>query len=372
MRFGLTSNPFEWAGSNHKMADRKDEMKRIRAVLTSCFEGPVCRFVFLQGDYGMGKTFMLDVIYKEATNTRGVLPIRNVITEQPILMRTFLRSTPEIDLVSNIIKNMGRDRIIECWKKASDRKPFETLSSVIERLEEGDESAWTYLIGGRLNKAESEAIGVKRGKQSPEDMLDVFYNLLRLVRAADYQTLLILVDEFEAIMSSVGKTKAVAVFDTFRAIFDEAGRHIDDMAKVVFVFGISGQALDKITDLEKDLMAKTGGGGIAPFRERILHSDSIELKPFGPEETLELVETRLKEVRSETAVTPIYPFSREAVEYIDSVSDHKPRFVLQNCYIVLEEASKKKEVNEISAEFAQGVLSRLGLVSRTEDEATET
>jgi hypothetical protein len=354
------------------MADRKKEMARIREVLTSCFNGQICRFVFLQGDYGMGKTFMLNVIYDEATSTRGVLAVRDVLTEKPILMRSLLRKTPESDLTTIIIKNMSKERITECWKAAGSKGHSGRLASVMERLKQGDDKAWMHLTGQSLIKEDAQSLGVKKGKLAPEEMLDIFYDLLRIIRAADYHTLLILVDEFEAIMSSVGKSRTVAVFDTFRAIFDEVGRFKNEMAKIVFVFGISGQALDKIMDLEQDMIAKTGGGGIAPFRERVLASDSIELKPFGPEETLELVKTRLEEVRKGTPPNPLYPFRKDAIDYIHQLSGHKPRFVLQNCYILLEEASKRKEDEEITRKFAEKVFEGLGLAPLDKEDEART
>jgi hypothetical protein len=174
------------------------------------------------------------------------------------------------------------------------------------------------------------------------------------------------VDEFEAIMSKLGPKAAVSVLDALRAIFDEYGPIRTQAAKLVFVFGVSAQAWDKVGDLEKTMVSKTGGGGISPFVERILPSDKITLNPFSLKDTLELVEARLSEVREEPTRVPVHPFTIDSLEFVYTVSKEKPRVILQLCYMLLEKASEQKGISQISKTFAEETLREYNIVAPTE------
>lgn len=45
------------------------------------------------------------------------------------------------------------------------------------------------------------------------------------------------------------------------------------------------------------------------------------------------------------------------------VSQQKPRFVLQNCFMVLEEASKDEATKSIDAAYSEKVLSRFNVAT---------
>ena len=99
MRFGLKSNPFEWASQEHRMVDRDTEWKEIIRILRSAIlETDICRFVLIFGDYGMGKSFILTEIYRKANQTRGVLAVRDVIAQRPMPTRSLIQGTREAEL----------------------------------------------------------------------------------------------------------------------------------------------------------------------------------------------------------------------------------------------------------------------------------
>ncbi len=369
MRFGLKSNPFEWASHDHRMADRKTEWTNISRVLNSAYGGQTCRFVLALGDYGMGKYFMLNHIYRAATGTQGVLAVKDVLTERPIATRSLLRSTtsPEFDIPSRIVANLGEERLIELWNKAKNRKlDHIQFKTVFEQLGAGNTVAFRFLVGERLTRDELGPLGVKTPLRPPDDTIRSLFATLKLAHLAGYHSVLVLVDEFEAIMSKLGPKAAVSVLDALRAIFDEYGPIRTQAAKLVFVFGVSAQAWDKVGDLEKNMMSKTGGGGISPFVERILPSDKITLNPFTLKDTIELVEARLSEVREEPTKEKLHPFTNDSLEFVYAVSREKPRVILQLCYMLLEKASDEKGISQISKTFAEETLREYNIVAQTD------
>lgn len=62
-KYALKENPFDIFSYEHKMANREQEWKHITTSLVSAFEGREPVYFVLLGDYGMGKTYMLEQIY---------------------------------------------------------------------------------------------------------------------------------------------------------------------------------------------------------------------------------------------------------------------------------------------------------------------
>jgi len=348
------------------MVDRDTEWKEIIRILRSAIlETDICLFVLIFGDYGMGKSFILTEIYRKANQTRGVLAVRDVIAQRPMPTRSLIQGTreAEFDISRNIIVGLGPLKVVELINKAKDSKSKGKFGSIFKLIGEGSDDAWRFLTGDRLTRKELEDLGVKEPLRTPDAMVAALFEVLRLVKRADYSTLLVLVDEFEFVRAQLGDKAVVNVLDALRSIFDEFASIKTEAAKVVFVFGVSSQAWDKIMDLDASMRVKTGGGGIAPFTERILPSDRVTLQPWSEEATLLLVRSRLEEVRGSNSGQPFAPFSEDAVRYIHKVSQQKPRFVLQNCFMVLEEASKDEATKSIDAAYSEKVLSRFNVAT---------
>ena len=112
--------------------------------------------------------------------------------------------------------------------------------------------------------------------------------------------------------------------------------------------------------LERAAVRKTGGGGIAPFMERVSPRDTIDLVPFSGADTKELVKQRLAMFRTQETENPLDPFAEDAVEYVHSVSFNKPRNVIQYCGILLEDALIEG-LERITGEDAARLLTKYGI-----------
>jgi hypothetical protein len=193
----------------------------------------------------------------------------------------------------------------------------------------------------------------------------LFFDFLRLIKAAGYNNFLVLVDEFE-FLATLGDHKIVQVLNTFREIFDDFGGYYQKydakIAKPLFMFAVSPGGWERLTNLETALTKKTGGAGIAPFMRRLNPRYRIVLDPFTSEKTLELVKTRLEESRTKKSEDPLYPFTGEAVDYIHSLSLFRPGNSIQYCGIVLEDALIEN-IGIISLLDAKRILKKYGISS---------
>ena len=188
-------------------------------------------------------------------------------------------------------------------------------------------------------------LGVGSALSDSPTGLRLFFDFLKTIKMAKYESFLVLLDEFEYIPSVLGEKKITQFLNTFREIYDTFGMLLDkepgEYATPLFVFAISPGGWDRLDKLEKDALKRTGGGGVAPFMERISKRDFIELRAFSLENSIELVSCRLSEVRIKPSSDALFPFTKDCVEYVHKVSLNKPRNVIQYCKIILEESHEK-------------------------------
>jgi len=195
--------------------------------------------------------------------------------------------------------------------------------------------------------------------------LSLFYDFQRILKAAKYNNFLVLLDEFEYI-PTLTTPKVTVILDTFRTIFDYYGisesTNPGTLAKVIFVFAISPGGWERIKGLEASAIKRTGGGGIAPFLDRISPVDIIHLKPLTPNEIVDLIALRLQKHRTVKgkALKRLYPFTPKCVKLIAEITQGVPRRVLQYGSILLEDAAKKRK-KIITSKYAKKVLEELNL-----------
>jgi len=371
-RYYLKDNPFDIFSHEHNMADRKDVWDTITKSLESAFSGKGPRYFVVLGDYGVGKTYMLERVFKwvskEQTDVLTVYSRKDVFYERRLAL---MESEPKwskfgLDLIMRIFDNIEPAKLTSAMKKAKLDKTskFKVLFAAISQ---DDRYAFTYIRGEKIPATESKRLGVPPAITDSPSSLTLFFEFLVAIKSAGYSSLLILVDEFEY-LSMQGEKKITQVLNTFRKIFDDfgdyAGAHQGQVAKPIFVFATSPGGWDRLKELQAAAIKKTGGAGIAPFMERVSPKDMITLQPFSFENTLELVQFRLAEARSDPkkAIDPLFPFTREAIYYVHEVSFNKPRNVIQCCSILLEDALEKN-LNLIDSRDAATILYKYGISS---------
>lgn len=349
-RFGLSSPPFETYAHNYEMAGRRNEWTALTKTIQRYFERGGCQFIILLGAYGQGKTYIVTRVYnrfnEEFPRTLVVRTVRGFpIRAMEAEPRTTLFG---LSLVQKIFFALGLPKLREIAVKVDQsallrikhrdsRRLFEALTSDDDELAQ---SAF-YLLTGEAQRGDASAVGIGQMVRSSERALKIFYEFLRLIRFSGYLHMLVLLDEFEYLIGIQSERQLSKVLGTFRNMFDEIGVRYsesrDSMASVVIVFAISPEGWDKLIQLERKSI-KTGGGGIAPFMQRLRPDYRIVLQPFSLMDTKELFRIRLSKHRTRPMEDPFYPFTEKAVEYLHEIGNQTPRRILQLAGIVLEDA----------------------------------
>jgi len=373
--FNLKENPFDIFSHRHKMANRKEEWKKIIGALSSAFKERYPRIFVLQGDYGSGKTYMLEQIYSWVSEDevwkKQVLTISfsgaNVLFGPRL---SIMETEPRwqkfgLSLVTRIFDNIGREKLVSVLKKVSAQSLKELkFQRVFQGIKNDEDEAFSYIAGQKISAKDLKKLGVSSALSDSPTGLRFFFDFLKVIRIAKYESFLVLLDEFEYIPSILGDKKITQILNTFREIYDTFGMCLDrepgKYAAPLFVFAISPGGWNSLEKLEKDALKKTGGGGVAPFMERISKRDFIELKPFSLDNSIELVSLRLSEARIKLSSDPLFPFTKDCVEYVHKMSLNKPRNLIQYCKIILEE-SYEKGLLEIDGKAAQSILSKYGI-----------
>jgi len=369
--YKLKASPFEVFSHKHKMANREDEWKTITESLESAFEGKGPRYFVLLGDYGVGKTYMLERIYAWVSRERPqkeVFPVygkRDVLYEKRLAV---MESEPRwakfgLDFIMRIFDNIERERIVEVLSKVNLSGFRSDFGELFKALKDNDDIAFRCIKGQKLPAKELREVGLDSPISDSPAGIALFFDFLRIIGLAKYTSFLVLVDEFEYI-ATLGERKITQILNTFGEIFDRFGGYETkpkaDIAKPTFMFATSPGGWDTLSNLAKSSVKKTGGGGIAPFMERLSPRDRITLRPFSLENTEELVAKRLAEERERAIKDALYPFTRDAVGYVHEVSFNKPRNVIQYCGILLEDAAKD-DLKKIDARAAREILERYGI-----------
>lgn len=367
--YGLRDNPFDPGVQSPFVADRQDELNALSRSLQSAFRSRAARFILITGDYGVGKTHMLNHIYRQfseaGTGAKGVFAVKGVLFDRPLaVMETEPRWAKfGLSLVCRIFDNIERERMQEAFSKVPAKQIRGTFAQLFSALKEGHDVAFSYMAGERLTASELKMIGMRGALQDSPSGLNLFFEWLRLIGLAGYHTFLVLIDEFEYIPQVLGETKVSQVLNTFREIFDRSTHLASQQvaaAKPVFVFAVSPDGWNRLTDLAQAAIKKAGGGGIAPFMRRLSPRDRIDLGPFSLQDTKELVRLRLDNYRTEASQEPLAPFTDDAIEYVHSASFNKPANVIQYCSILLEDALLEG-LDRVTREDTVRLLSKYGI-----------
>jgi len=366
-KFSLRDNPFDIFSYEHDMADRKEEWRRVESLLKSAFSGKGPRIVLLLGDYGIGKTFILEKIYQSLSKDKRVLVLRGDVLYEKRL--AIMESEPRwskfgLDFITRIFDNIEHEKLISAMNKVDFKKFRSKFSKIFQALGENDDNAFKYIIGEKVPAKTLQKYQLSSPLSDSPTGIELFFDFLRAIKFAGYDNFLMLVDEFEYITSVLGEKKITQVLNTFRQIYDDFGiydrRCNNNLAKPIFMFAISPGGWDSLRELDETARKKTGGGGIAPFMERISNKDIISLEAFSLEDSLELVQLRLSEARTKEIKNPLSPFTKKCIEFVHKVSFNKPRNVLQYCKILLEDASEEG-VKEIDVTDAKKILGKYGI-----------
>lgn len=367
--YKLKEDPFsEKSDVRAPMAGRTKQKKMWQQIIRQRTGQRANSFNFINGDYGLGKSFTLYKIVEEVRKSHSnILPISMKLLPEDTVRKFGL------EFVQRIFGKLQLKEIkgILSQSKVGDYNHLKSVlhepGVIFEKIKNSDELAFFFLRGDRiLDNKEMKKLDIVRKLDSTEKAKEYLLAFLYLLKKAKIDTLLLAIDEVEYIFSQMRGSKISLAFNTLRGFYDlqqsQEAFDLGTTANMILFFGISDEGLRKIGDLNKRERAQ--GGPITPFMDR--KDNIINLGPLSKEETRELIVLRLRQNRTtgELERKPLIPFTEEFVTYIFELTMGKPRAIVDRCDWVLLDGLEQ-EILLITVDFAKKVLESRGVPTET-------
>jgi hypothetical protein len=328
--------------------------------------------LILLGQYGYGKTFILhklsDVLSGK-TKAKVPFDLNNVVSCRINITPSEPKTKIGLTFVTSIFKNIGMSKLEEIGKKM-ELKHFKLLDiemkRVFNRFKEGTEKAKNaafHWITGESVSEENKMLLMRTGLNDSDKALRFLTQFLVLLKRVGYHSLVVLIDEFEYVVTVYSPRKVNQMMHMFRHIYDEFAELKErglTLANLIFVIAITPTGWDDLTNLEKptSIPVKSGGAGVRPWLNRvqpIRGRNVFELRPFNREETEMLVIARLEKKQTEA---PYKTFPFLAPPFIDLLYEQTkgvPKDIIQICDLVIGVALERG-LPEINAENGKDIL----------------
>jgi hypothetical protein len=351
-----------------KMHGREKEWKEIIAFLNESLAGNIIRSFLIIGDYGFGKTFILNKIREAIEDPRASIRNANkTLCVQIRLAETEPATSISYEYVTKIFYNISMPTLFKILKNYHPKNTTfsKTFQSIVKALGSGKEEAFRWLTGESLSSEEKNEIKIRK-KFEPRQSLSIFMEFLKLLKICGYKNLLVLLDEFEYAINVYSEAKLTSLFHTYKNIYD---RFVEDggvnrYAKHIQIIALTPRGYDVINDLEKKMRIRTGGGGISPWMERMrFERNQVSLAPLRNDAAKAILMERIERERVKKEVSfKTFPFVHPSFfDTIIEVSKGKPRNILDYSEIVMEEAARE-DLKEIDGKFARKILEDYKLI----------
>ncbi|MCK4552730.1 ATP-binding protein [Candidatus Pacearchaeota archaeon] len=368
--YGYKENPFNIDSLNYEMRGRKEELKRIKHLLEDSLESSGVKWIFLLGDYQSGKTFTLEKI-TESLNTNEYKGSNKAIIASIRLAESEPESKIGKSFVTKVFLELGFEKLVEISKKAKipKGKSFsQEFINILDSLKKGKKEAYEWLTGESLSQKEKNDIGVKRLLSTTSQAMRVFYEFETFLKICGYKNLVILIDEFEYLVSQYSEKQVTTLLHIFKEIYDNFIRvntKKEDIVNCIFMIAMTPKSWDYLIEMEQKMSKSKGGGGISPFLERAKPEKYlINLEPLNKQSLIKMIEDRLedKRIKYKEFPYPTFPFiNPDFFEFIHGISLGIPGKALRYSDLIFDYASKES-IKEIGKKEAKNILEKFGIV----------
>ena len=357
--FNLKHGLFADVDTKYPLIGRKNEWKSIEYFINNQSHGS--RTFLIIGDYGSGKTFMLDKIREAFKNNKFAVAKKSLVIDMRLV-----ESEPESkiarSIITNAFDNIGYARIFSIVNQVHnlDERLLDTnFQKIIRGIQNKNRTAYDWLCGQTLSSKEMGVLGISRNMTTSKDAIRAFYNFLRLLKHAGIENVYLLIEEFEYVVTVYNSKQVDSIFYLFKDIYDKYGDKPHNMAKINFIIAITPGGWDFLVNMEKK--AK-GGGGIVPWMERMTPKlNQIELLALSENETEQLLLQRIEKNRTECDDLPheSWPFtSPEFFKIIYQKVKGNPRKSLKCCDYVFN-CGIKDRVHAFDGKYTQKILDKI-------------
>jgi len=368
--YGFKEPPFDIDSLDYPMQGRENEWRGIKGLIERSLGGSGSKTILILGDYGYGKTFILEKIAGGFVSSEFEGAKKSVVASIRLA-----ESEPEarigLSLVSKIFYEIGYEKLVEIAKKIDGRelnKLEPNMRIILKALKNGNRNAFEWLIGESLSPTEKKELGIKRILSKSSQAVKVLYEFQKALKLAGYNNLVVLIDEFEYVVNVYSEKQVTTILHTFKEIYDEFirvnTREPNSIVNFIFIIAMTPRGWDYLTETEAKLSRKTGGGGITPWMERIRQEKyKVVLGPLNKKAITLMIEDRIERKRVEYKKFPYKTFPFIHPQFFDVIYEASggiPRDVLNYCDIVLDNATSEG-LKEISGKDTERILKKFNL-----------
>jgi len=241
------------------------------------------------------------------------------------------------------------------WRVYSEMRTQKIINGIRERKR----FAFDWLCGSSLSNKEKTALEVSKTLTTSTDALNVFFNFLKFLKQIGIESVYLLIDEFEYVVTAYTQKQVDAILYVFKDIYDKYGEEREIMAKTIFIIAMTPASWEFLTNMEE----RRGGGGIVPWIERVNPKiNQIQLLPFSEKETEKLLLQRINEnriIHKSKLRSESWPFVHpEFFKVIYNKSKGIPRKALKYCDYVFA-CGIDDNVEEFDGPYTEKILQRL-------------
>jgi len=359
-KYNLLRNPFTGYRATKEnlkfWVDREEEIENWEKVIKETLSNPTNNYIsFIIGDYGMGKSLSIYKIEELCKKYRNIFSVTFGFLGEEKLRK------PGIDFIQRILKFVDFNTI-----KLTERQ-VERLDEISKEVKNiyykiffADDEIKTlalYFLRGELipNQSQMRKLGIIRKINDVEIAKEYFSGFLYLLKLAGYNTLVLLIDEFEYLFSLVPKASRDIYFALIRGLYDLPTKiRNKTIANMLFFLAVSAEEYRKMKE-RKDI-----GGPVVPFMRRAYLVN--ELSPLKKEYVEKLIELRLKYNRAKGKLEkdPLIPYTRDFVDFIWENTRGHPGDIIYKCGHTLD-VGLKYRVSKLDKEFAAKALKERNL-----------
>ena len=363
--YNLSLNPFLDERHDYPRIDREASWDSISKILQDLISAPSCGFIIIFGEYGMGKSFTLKKI-EDAINTKDRSFAKSENEILSCMLKTIDSKPPSyfsIDLIIRIIRKLGKEKFSSLASRVDlNSIKDESLKTIVGGLADGNETIWNWFCGRNLSKTELDDLGIIYNMSNPKEASLILNNFLKILKICNVGNLVVLLDEWEFLLSIAGRSKLLEIVHELQKIYDsynENQQERDLLSKVIFTIGTSADAWNKFLEMVDLELESRGGGGTQTLLRRIPHEAFIELPPLIDKDVKEFILGRLNNFR-ENKSKSLEPFDNDYVKYISTLSQGVPSRILRISALLLKVAAENK-IKVISSAAAEKIVREYGL-----------
>lgn len=270
------------------------------------------------------KQILLSKIQSKLPDNRGTLfpELGNINWDESVLSykalmdKVILNTTKAQQKdISEIIRASMSECFLQVFKHATVADYFYNI--VVENI--SMLKSWDAIVGGSIKNMDKNVVYI----------LNAIVNIIKdYLHRTDF---IILVDEFEEI--ATGRLKDTDLDNYLRNL----RALIDKERQWCSVFAMTGQAFKRIQQVSPPLASRIG--------DRV-----VDLRPFSFDEYKKVVANYLNLARNEKSES-VEPFTDEALSSMlatkNSLLEGSPRFLLKNCYLLLQRAAEDLEKGQL-------------------------